>query len=204
MDTRTVRYYDEFADSVADTYEQVDFSDPLRKYIDLLPAHAGLLDIGSGSGRDAAHLIGMGYDVQIADASARLLDAAVSRHPELSGRTTHASLPGPLPYKDGRFAGVSAWAVLMHIPAESQLSAFAEIARVVREGGILAYSVNTERSGMNESGIDSRGRLFVCRDSDLWEDLHIESGFTTIERVETNDITGRAGIRWVTFYCRRM
>ncbi|MFW6312347.1 MAG: hypothetical protein ACOC2N_00495 [Spirochaetota bacterium] len=91
----------------------------------------------------------------------------------------------------------------MHVPEAGLAEVFGEIARVVRTGGVLGYSVNTERSGLDAEGTDERGRHFTCLAAEAWERLHEQAGFSTIDLEETDDIVGRPGIRWATFFARR-
>ena len=80
---------------------------------------------------------------------------------------------------------------------------FAEIVRVARAGGLVAYSVNTERAGLDENGDDQKGRHFTSHSAAAWEQIHRHAGLWTVDSWENDDITGRPGIRWATFVCRK-
>lgn len=202
--SETLDYYDEHAQEVAANYEAVDFGEVRNRFIALLPHRAKIVDIGSGSGRDAAVLVDAGFDVQLVDGSSGLLREAERLHPELSGRTHRVALPGSLPFDDESFDAVSAWAMIMHLERDELPVAFVEIARVCRPGAVFAYSVNTQRSGLDARQRDDRGRHFTCMSPGQWEQLHTAAGFRTETAEETNDIVGRSGIRWVTFVARRV
>lgn len=199
----TLRYYESNAADVAASYEQVDFSRVVDSFTAHLPPGARLLDLGCGSGRDSARLLRSGYNVTAVDGSAAMLARALALHPELAGRTVHAVLPGVLPFEADSFDGAMSWAVIMHLREEALPDLFAELARVTTRGGLLAYSVNTARAGLDADLTDERGRHFTCLAMRSWEALHEGSGFRTMEREETEDIVGRSGIRWATFFARR-
>ena len=200
---RTLDYYDTYAREATASYEQVDFSRLVDHLAEALGPAARVLDLGSGSGRDAAHLLARGYDVVAADGSEAILVQAATLHPELSGRTARVVVPGPLPFAAHSFDGAMSWAVIMHVPEAGLPEVFAELARVVKPGGVLGYSVNTERAGLDGAGTDARGRHFTCLPASAWERLHEQAGFSTVELEESDDITGRSGIRWATFLARR-
>ena len=197
---RTLEFYEENAHDMTRRYEQVDFDEPIDRLDRYLTPVARVLEIGTGSGRDASGLLRRGYEVTGIDGNAAMIGEAVSLHPELQGRLTQHRLPKPLPFVDLRFDAVVSWAVLMHLPPADLESVFLDIGRVTAPGGMFAYSVNTERSGLDSRHLDARSRRFTCLPACEWEKLHRAGGFETIELIESDDITGRAGIRWVTVY----
>ena len=200
---RTLGFYDSHAREATASYERVDFSALVDRFAATLGPAGRVLDLGCGSGRDAARLLAGGYDVVAADGSEAMLAQATALHPELAGRTARVILPGALPFDRDAFDGVMSWAVIMHVPEAGLADVFGELARVVRTGGVLGYSVNTERAGLDANGTDARGRYFTCLTAGVWERLHEEAGFSTIDLEETDDIVGRPGIRWATFFARR-
>lgn len=200
----TLGFYDSHAEEATASYERVDFSRLVDRFAATLGASVRVLDLGCGSGRDAARMLARGYDVVTADGSEAMLAEATALHPELAGRTARVVLPGPLPFERDAFDGAMSWAVIMHVAEPELAGVFGELARVVRPGGVLGYSVNTERAGLDADGTDARGRHFTCLPAAGWERLHEAAGFTTMEREETDDITGRSGIRWVSFFARRV
>ena len=199
----TLRYYEDNADEVTRVYEEVEFSRVIDRILFYTRPGDRLLDIGSGSGRDAARLLSLGLDVTILDGSTEMLKRATSLHPELAGRELLCPLPGRIPVPSERFQAATAWAVLMHFEKDALPELFSEIARVLKPGGLFAYSANTMRSGLDSKENDSRGRHFTCLHATEWESLHVAAGFKTLEAEETTDITGRPGIRWATYYTRK-
>ena len=199
----TLRYYDDNAPDVADAYERVDFHRNVDRFSSHLEPGSTVLEVGCGSGRDASYLIRRGYGVQAIDGSIGMIREAERLHPELSGHARVVPLPAGLPYDDETFDGVMSWAVLMHLETDGFASVLREIRRVTREGGVFAYSVNTERLGIDSSCHDEHGRRFTCLSAAAWERLHVAAGFATLTADESGDIIGREGVRWVTFITRR-
>jgi SAM-dependent methyltransferase len=195
-------YYEEQAKSTAEAYEAVDFAPVMTTIMKYLPRSGQLLDLGCGSGRDAAFFLAQGYDVTALDGSEAMLREAAAYHPELVGRLLHHVLPEPLPFDKGSFDILISMAVLMHLEKELLPEVFSEIARVIGVPGAVAYSANTRRPGLDEAGNDDKGRHFTCLPAETWERLHSEAGLETVAGWESDDIIRRPGIRWVTFVCR--
>ena len=74
--------YTEEADALTRQYESVRFVDVHGPVLHLLPtAPSDVLDIGAGTGRDAAALVGMGHRVVGVEPTAALRDRAALLHP---------------------------------------------------------------------------------------------------------------------------
>jgi SAM-dependent methyltransferase len=94
-----------------------------------------VLDAGAGQGTMSARLERLGYDVTSTDVSGTAVDILRGR---LSGPVAEASVTD-LPFGDESFDGAVLGEVLEHV--EDDRSALAELARVLRPGGVLAASV---------------------------------------------------------------
>ncbi|HET9156770.1 MAG TPA: class I SAM-dependent methyltransferase [Myxococcaceae bacterium] len=114
-----------------------------------LKAGAGVLDVGCGSGRLARRLVEAGFDVVGVDASPAMIELARAHAPEVrfevlalpTGRPAGAA--GGLTLRD---AVVSTGHVLNYLESPEAIdSALGELARGLREGGILAIDLMTER-----------------------------------------------------------
>lgn len=203
MSERTIGYYEANASTTARGYEGVDFGQVLDRVLQYAPRRGKLLDIGCGSGRDAAFFLRQGYDVTATDGSNAMLREADSYHPELHERLVHHRLPNRLPFDPESFDVVTSMAVIMHLREEDLPCVFADIARVARPDAIVAYTVNTARAGLDENGNDEKGRRFTCLNGNQWEGLHTEAGLETLHFWESDDLTGRPGIQWVSFVCKK-
>ena len=85
MDPATLAYYTENATDVVRRYESV--ISPVEQYFaTAFTPGARVLDVGCGSGRDAARLLKSGYEAYGIEPVAALRRAATAAHPELAGR----------------------------------------------------------------------------------------------------------------------
>ena len=115
MDAATLRYYEDHAGEVAPRYEAV--AGGVSSFFPFVFSRGErVLEIGAGSGRDAARLLALGVEVHAVEPSAALRERAPADHPELEGRLFHGFLPGGLP-PDIRptYDGILLSAVIMHI-----------------------------------------------------------------------------------------
>ncbi|MCW2776692.1 MAG: methyltransferase [Frankiales bacterium] len=93
-----------------------------------------VLEVGCGPGRVAAHLAGLGLDVAGLDLSPGMVEVARREHPGLQVDVGDLTA---LPHPDASLAGVVAWYSLIHVPTAELPDAVAELARVLRPGGLL-------------------------------------------------------------------
>lgn len=197
MDQATVDFYARNATDIAQRYEQV--SSPLQAQFPLAFAQgARVLDIGCGSGRDAAILQSMGCDVYGVEPTQALREAAVAAHPSLSGRISDAGLPNlGVPF-GGEFDGVLCCAVLMHLPQHQLFDAAFAIRQVLKSNGRLLISLPLSRGEALQDDRDTHGRLFKSYAPDEIALLFERLGFQEVGRWQNADAMARAGTTWYT------
>jgi SAM-dependent methyltransferase len=103
--------------------------------------HTGpVLEWGSGCGRVTRHLVAAGVPVVGADIDAEAVGwCARNLAP---GLFIQAGLAPPLPLTDASFGAVIAVSVLTHLDAEHEALWLAEMARLLRPGGVLLATVH--------------------------------------------------------------
>ena len=106
--------------------------------VDRMSGFESVLDLGCGGGKTGARLHAGGVpDVHGVDPSPYLLKHAATDHPSL--RLAQGTLES-IPYPDDRFDGVAVNFVFHEVPPHYLRRGLAEIARVLRPGGVLAVS----------------------------------------------------------------
>lgn len=115
----------------------------LTAFVEQVDAAGGgpIADLGCGPGRVAGFLAGIGADMRGVDIAPRMIEVARRDHPSVPFEV--ASMAA-LPFRDGELAGALAWYSIIHIPQHRQGVVFAELARVLRPGGLalLAFQVS--------------------------------------------------------------
>ncbi|WP_277552424.1 class I SAM-dependent methyltransferase [Halobaculum limi] len=132
-------------DRLAAGYDADGDTKPSNAYLErpamraLLPTVEGttVLDAGCGAGHLTAELVADGAHVVGLDSSAEMLRFARERAPDAA--FVRADLGTPLPFDAGAFGGVASSLAFHYVPDWGPL--FAELARVVRPGGWLTFTV---------------------------------------------------------------
>ena len=91
MDQETVSHYDRDASAIAARYETADMGAIHEYLLRYLPKGGEVLELGSGSGREAAYVLQEGYDVTGIDASAGMVKESIRLHPELQNRGAYGA-----------------------------------------------------------------------------------------------------------------
>ncbi len=132
------------ADALARQYESITFADAHRPYLHLIPtAPSRVLDIGAGTGRDAAALAEMGHQVVAAEPTEELRAHAARLHPSPRIEWVDDSLPdlAVLTARGETFDLVMMTAVWMHLDDDQRRRAMPSVARLVRPGGTFIMSL---------------------------------------------------------------
>lgn len=157
-----------------------------------------ILDVGAGSGRDLALLVGEGHAAYGVEPVEAMRAEALRRHPELHGKLHAGSLPG-LPKAEilgGPFDAILCSAVLQHLPRSALFDAAFALRGLLRPGGRVLLSIPLERGELDAQGRDRLGRLFNRVAPAELELLFQRIGFRTISRCEEGDSLGRGELRW--------
>jgi len=183
--------YAESADRLAEDYERIAFADVHRAILPLFPAAPGrVLDIGAGTGRDAAALAALGHSVVAVEPVAELRAHAARLHPSPAITWLDDALPDldRLHAQDGRFELVMLTAVWMHLDAEERQRAMPRVAALLSPGGLLALSL---RHGPVPAG----RRMFDVSAAETIA-LAREAGLALAHQSERGDMFGRGTVRW--------
>jgi SAM-dependent methyltransferase len=139
----TEGYADE-ADDLFRRYEDSSFAEVHRSVLHLLPAApCWVLDIGSGTGRDAAALAAMGHRVVAVEPTAEMRTRAAALHPSPQIEWLDDSLPDLRHALSlgKQFDAVMMTAVWMHLDQQQRRRAMPGVASLVRAGGVMMMSL---------------------------------------------------------------
>jgi SAM-dependent methyltransferase len=139
----TENYADE-APELLKRYESISFADAHAPVLHLIPpAPCRVLDIGAGTGRDAAGLVALAHSVVAVEPTEELRRGAMLLHPSPLIEWLDDSLPELAAVRARReqFDLVMLTAVWMHLDAVQREMAMPNISALVRAGGIVIISL---------------------------------------------------------------
>jgi len=186
--------YAEEAEELFKLYESIPAADAHRAALHLIPTAPGsILDIGSGTGRDAAWFAAMGHRVVAVEPTGAMRLPAMALHPSPLIEWLDDSLPdlALLRARDERFDVVLLSAVWMHLDAQQRRQAMPNLAALVRAGGVMIMKV---RHGPVSEG----RRMFEVLPEETIE-LARTQGLHPVLNVRTEssqEANRRAGVTW--------
>lgn len=136
--------YGETAAERVKQYESIPFAHVHRHMMHLFPTTPSLvIDIGAGTGRDAAGFAELGHTVTAVEPTPELRTAARRLHPHPAITWIDDALPDldRVHALGGRYEVVMLTAVWMHLDLAQRERAMARVAPLVRPGGMMALSL---------------------------------------------------------------
>lgn len=181
--------------ALADLYESTTFEAVHEGVLDLLPERTSdVLDVGAGSGRDAAWLARRGHRVTAVEPSGAMLVQAKRRHHGMRVSWVRDELPDLSSLMDRRFDFVLVSAVWMYVRRHDRRSAMTRLSSLIGAAGRLVLTarlgdVDLHR-GMEPTSVDE-----VLSDA-------AASGLQVERSLPRQDALGRQGVLWSTFVFR--
>lgn len=136
--------YGQEADILLKTYESIPFEKSQERVLPFLPPPpARLLDIGAGTGRDAAGFAALGYEVVAAEPTDELREGARRLHDGAAIEWLDDGLPelGVLRARGDCFDVVTMTAVWMHLDEAERRRGKPNVASLLRPCGVLAMTL---------------------------------------------------------------
>lgn len=136
--------YAEEAEELFARYESIPAAEAHRAVLHLIPAAPGsVLDIGSGTGRDAAWFASLGHRVVAVEPTDAMRIPAMALHPSPRIEWLNDSLPdlAGLRTRSETFDLVMLTAVWMHLDQAQRRRAMPNLASLLRAGGIVIMKI---------------------------------------------------------------
>jgi len=191
MTTTSTAGYGATAAELIPQYESLGFGDVHGALLHLYPqAPSDVLDIGAGTGRDAAALARLGHRVTAVEPTAELRAYGEQAHGGLGISWLDDGLPGlpSLLARGQRFDLVLLTAVWMHLDAQERRLGMAALARLVKPQGRIAFSL---RHGPVPAG----RRMFDVSGAMLADEAR-PHGLLPVFSATTPGLFGRSDVSW--------
>jgi SAM-dependent methyltransferase len=189
----SVAAYDAHAAELSQMYESLAFEDAHRSILDLLPTTPGrVLDVGAGSGRDAAWFAYRGHEVVAVEPSDNMRREARERHADPRIRWIDDALPGlTQTHRLGlQYEVVLVSAVWMHVPSDERKRAFRKLATLLAPSGRLVISLRF--------GPSDHGRTMYPVSRAEVQRLAQDFGLRVLRVTEGSDSLNRPDVLWET------
>jgi len=191
-------YYDDNAPRLAATYESLAASRLHAWLTDRLPTAGCVLDVGAGSGRDAAWFASLGFDVVAVEPSVAMVREARAYHPSANIHWIEGdSLPGlerTLRYGKA-YDLILLSAVWMHVAPADRERAFRKLVSLLKPGGCVAMTLR--------HGPAAEGQVIYAVDAAEIEILARQQGaYVELTHHGVADQGGRSGITWTQLLVR--
>jgi SAM-dependent methyltransferase len=137
-------HYAEEAPDLLKRYESISFAETHRSVMHLIPNEpCRVLDIGAGTGRDAAGFAAMGHRVVAVEPTEAMRRGAMALHPSPLIEWLDDSLPdlATVLARGEQFDAVMLTAVWMHLDAQQRREAMPNVAALARNGGVMIMTL---------------------------------------------------------------
>lgn len=187
-------YYESNAERYAAETISADMSEQYQRFLPLLKDGVKLLDVGSGSGRDACYFQKQGYQVTALEPSKNLCREI---RKVFSGEIMCSDIQNYQPVE--RYDGIWACASLIHLQEEEVLQFFEKIDQYLDDNGIIYIS---GKNGISTGEVED-GRFFLEFTDRLVEKILTVNKQLKLEQLwYTEDVSGRRGFRWLNVVLR--
>ncbi|ROR21917.1 methyltransferase family protein [Mobilisporobacter senegalensis] len=189
-------YYNRHAGVYYENTVDLDMTEILEQFIELLPESSTVLDLGCGSGRDSLYFIEKGYDVTSIDGAKELCELAQIH----IGQDVLCMTYEDMDFKEV-FDGVWACASLVHITRTDMDSILDKITDSLKPHGVLYMSFKYgEYSGVKDGIYYTEYKTRMMR-----ELIASHENLEIIEIFKTNDIRPeRKEQEWLNVFLRKV
>ncbi len=192
--------YAEEAAALLVQYESINFQQAQASILHLIPPRpCRVLDIGAGTGRDAAGFAALGHRVLAVEPTDELRAGGATRHPDTNIEWLDDSLPALRRVKERGelFDIVMLTAVWMHLDEEQRRQAMPNVASLVRPGGMMIMSL---RYGPVPPG----RRMFAVSAEETIRLARAERLVLSLHRAHQDSALKRPGVSWTRLAFARL
>lgn len=186
--------YPERAKELLKRYEAVSFTEKYKSILHLLPTSpARVLDVGAGTGADAAWFASQGHSVVAVEPTDELREPGKLLHPSFSIDWLKDSLPdlALVLARDQRFDVVMLSAVWMHLDEEERRIAMPKLTSLIAPEGIMVMSLRHGPVPAGRRMFDVSGEETIA--------LATDYGLRTVLCAHTGSVQGLNQIQDVTW-----
>ena len=192
---KTLKYYNENAQSFASGTVSVKFTEVQDKFLEKLNPDAYILDFGCGAGRDTKYFLSRGYQIDAIDGSEQLCRIAS----KYTGIKVGQMLFQELDEKE-KYDGIWACASILHLPKKQLREVLENMYAALKSEGWIYISFK-----YGEFEGERNGRYFTDFTTDTFKDfIHDMHGLKIEEHWITGDVRpGRGEEKWLNLLLQK-
>lgn len=192
---KTLKYYNENAQSFASGTVSVKFTEVQDKFLEKLNPDAYILDFGCGAGRDTKYFLSRGYQIDAIDGSEQLCRIAS----KYTGIKVRQMLFQELDEKE-KYDGIWACASILHLPKKQLREVLKNMYAALKSKGWIYISFK-----YGEFEGERNGRYFTDFTTDTFKDfIHDMHGLKIEEQWITGDVRpGRGEEKWLNLLLQK-
>ncbi|QTC90327.1 class I SAM-dependent methyltransferase [Brevundimonas goettingensis] len=191
---RAIAYYDRHAETLADNYESLTFEQTHPELDKWLRdgKQRSILDVGAGTGRDAAAMQALGHDVVAVEPADKMRALARRLHPSAKIRWIDTTLPdiAAVPRPTAGYDLVILSAVWMHVEKDDRVKALERLSSLLNAKGRLYITLRLGPAD-GERGIHAVSREALSTEA-------AAAGLEITSVTSAPDLLGRTDVRWET------
>ena len=194
---KAISWYDKNAAEVAGSYEMAKTENVHEWFFEYMPKRPlVILDVGAGSGRDAAYFSSLGHDVVAVEPSAGMRTEAMQKHCSAKIQWIDDKLPAlsEVTRLGLFFDFILLSAVWMHLPIHDRPRAFRKLINLLKPGGFLAIT-------LRKGALDQEREFYDVSVEEL-EKLARDHGAYVAKVVNATDALGRTDVQWIQVVIR--
>ncbi len=189
----SVDYYNKYSNAYFDSTVEIDMSEKLDRFMNMLDSGDTVLDLGCGSGRDSKVMLDNNLEVTLLDASSELAELADI----YTGVEPLVMDMREIDF-EGVFDGIWACASLLHLPKDDMPDMLNKLHAALKSGGVIYISV---KKGDFE-GFRQERFYADYEPEELRKLIEDVNGFTDID-IWTNDDAHVENQTWVNILARK-
>ena len=191
-------FYNKNAMELSCKYESAQMEFIHSLLLKTFPQKSSLLELGCGSGRDAAFMVSNGFKLTAIDGSAEMIRMALLHHPQLNGFLYKKRIPDELDFAEESFDGIYSIAMLMHFSYSELTVIFEKINCMMKKKSKFLFSVSVNRKQ------DDTERYFNKFTKNDWIELGKKYNMKILFLHISDDGLGREEIQWFTCIMKKI
>lgn len=191
--------YREEAEELVKRYESISFAEKYQAVLHLIPsAPCRVLDIGAGTGADAACFAALGHRVVAVEPTDELRLPGMALHPSARMEWVNDSLPDLVVVRKSgqQFDVIMITAVWMHLDERERQHAMPQVASLLRNGGVLIMS-------LRHGPVPPRRRMFAVSAAETIQLAHAHGlrSILTVHTASVQPVNRQADVTWSHLAC---